>query len=239
MRTAGVTRPRWAAASTSRTVRASTETTSPWWRTRRCFRGAVRRAPVWRWPGRATDSSSGMPGHGGRGSMPHSPAAGTRNVPGRGPGALNAEPTCGSPRSTQRAPAGSHADPEPPVARSGDDDTGIPPPNDRPTPECLPHVNTPKRTPFPDPVARPPPEPWPVPRPKRGPAPTRRWPGPRPPVRSPAAARRAAGPRPPEGRPVQRAGGPRRSRRGCALDKTKRNPPGSPQKGVSRGMPGM
>ena len=41
---------------------------------RRCFRGAVRRAPVWRWPGRATDSSSGTPRHGGRGSMPHSPA---------------------------------------------------------------------------------------------------------------------------------------------------------------------
>src|SRR3984893_17003736 len=59
---------------------------------------AVRRAPAWRWPGRATDFSSGMPGHGGHGSMPHSPAAGARNVPGTGPGASNAEPTCGSRR---------------------------------------------------------------------------------------------------------------------------------------------
>ena len=98
VRTAGVTRPRWAAASSSRAVRESTETTSPRWLTRRCFRGAVRRAPVWRWPGRATDSSSAMPGHGGRGSMPHGPAAGARNVPSRGPGASTAEPTCGSPR---------------------------------------------------------------------------------------------------------------------------------------------
>ena len=58
-RTAGVTRPRWAAASTSRTVRESTEMTSSRWRTFRCLRGAVRRTPFWRWPGRATNSSSG------------------------------------------------------------------------------------------------------------------------------------------------------------------------------------
>ena len=31
-------------------------------RTRRWLRGALRRAPVWRWPGRATDSSSALPG---------------------------------------------------------------------------------------------------------------------------------------------------------------------------------
>ena len=104
VRTAGVTRPRWAAASTSRAVRASTEMTSPLWRTRRCFRGAVRRASAWRWPGRATDSSSGMPGHGGHGSMPHSPAAGARNVPSTGPGASNAEPACGSPRINAAGP---------------------------------------------------------------------------------------------------------------------------------------
>jgi hypothetical protein len=40
----------------------STETTSPRSWTRRCFRGAVRRATVWCWPGRAKDFSSAMPG---------------------------------------------------------------------------------------------------------------------------------------------------------------------------------
>ena len=73
VRTAGVTRPRRAAASTSRTVRASTETTSP-----RCAdapllpRGgtaSARLALAW--------SSHKLllrnAGHGGRGSMPHSP----------------------------------------------------------------------------------------------------------------------------------------------------------------------
>ena len=73
-----------AAASTSRTVRASTGTTSPRWWTRCCFRGALRRALVWRWPGRATDFSSGMPGHGGHGSMPLSPTAGARNSQAKG-----------------------------------------------------------------------------------------------------------------------------------------------------------
>ena len=97
VRTAGVTWPRRAAASTSRAVRESTETTSPPWRTRRCFCGALRRAPVWRWPGRAKDPSFDMPGHGSRGSVLRSPANGTRNVPSTGPGALGAEPTCGSP----------------------------------------------------------------------------------------------------------------------------------------------
>ena len=57
VRTEGVTRPRRAASSTSRAIRASTEMTSPLWRGRCCFRGALRRAPVWRWPGRAKDSS--------------------------------------------------------------------------------------------------------------------------------------------------------------------------------------
>ena len=115
VRTAGVTRPRRAAASTSRAVRASTETTSSRWRARRCFRGAVRTAPAWRWPGRATDSSSALPGHGGHGSMPHGPAAGAKNVPGTGPSASNAEPACGSSRINAAGHA-SHAHPEPPVS---------------------------------------------------------------------------------------------------------------------------
>ena len=58
VRTTGVTRPRRVASSTSRAIRANVEMASLRWRTRCCFRGAVRRAPVWRWPGRATDSSS-------------------------------------------------------------------------------------------------------------------------------------------------------------------------------------
>ena len=60
-RTPGVTRPRWTAASTSRTLRASTETTSPRSPRGRAdggFRGAARRALAWRWPPRATNSSS-------------------------------------------------------------------------------------------------------------------------------------------------------------------------------------
>ena len=59
VRTEGSTRPRSAAASTSRTVRASTGMMPSLSRsrTRRWFRGAVRRAPDWRWPRRATDSS--------------------------------------------------------------------------------------------------------------------------------------------------------------------------------------
>jgi hypothetical protein len=36
-------------------------------------------------------------GHSGHGNMPHSPAAGRGNIPARGPGAVNAEPACGSP----------------------------------------------------------------------------------------------------------------------------------------------
>lgn len=58
----GDTGPRRAAASSSRTVRESSERTSPRWRTRCCLRGTVRRAPAWRWPVRATNSSSEMPG---------------------------------------------------------------------------------------------------------------------------------------------------------------------------------
>ena len=61
LRTDGVTRPRCTAASTSRTVRASTATTSPCWTRRWLFRGAERRAPLGRWPGRATYPSSAMP----------------------------------------------------------------------------------------------------------------------------------------------------------------------------------
>src|SRR6185312_8483969 len=106
------------------------------------------------------------PRHGRRGSMPHRPAGRARNVPGREPHTSSAEPTCGSPKIY--AAGLSRLSPGPRTRRwlrSGDDDTGIPPPNDRPAPECLPHVNAPKRTPFP--------EPWPVPRPKRGPSPAR------------------------------------------------------------------
>ena len=80
MRTVGVTRPRRAADSSSRTARESSEITSPLWRTRRCFRGAARRAPVWRWPVRATNSSSEIPGTAGtaacRSVPPTSPAQG-------------------------------------------------------------------------------------------------------------------------------------------------------------------
>jgi hypothetical protein len=104
VRTAGVTRPRRAAASTSRTVRASTETTSPPWRAFRCSRAPVRRAPAWRWPGRATDSSSTTPRHGGRSSMPHSPTDGTKNVPSRGPTTSTPSRLADVPGSTQRGP---------------------------------------------------------------------------------------------------------------------------------------
>ena len=99
VRTAGVTRSRPTAASSSRAVRASTEMTSPRWLTRRCFRGAVRRAPFWRWPDRAKDSSSES-----RGTVA---AAACRTVPRTGqgtpraaglPGASNPEPARGSPR---------------------------------------------------------------------------------------------------------------------------------------------
>jgi hypothetical protein len=116
VRTAGVTRPRRAAASSSRAVRESTETTSPRWLTRRCFRRAVRRAPVWRWPGRATDSSSGNA----RARWPRQHAAQSR-----GPGEERPEPKawcferradlrlsedrCSGPRQA------SHKDLEPPV----------------------------------------------------------------------------------------------------------------------------
>ena len=62
VRTEGVTRAPWTAASSSRTVRASTVRTSPSGRTRPCLRGALRRAPVWCWPGRATNSSLLLPG---------------------------------------------------------------------------------------------------------------------------------------------------------------------------------
>ena len=61
VRTAGVTRRRSTAASTSRTARASTDMTSSEARTRRCFGEAVRRAPACRRPGRATNSSSERP----------------------------------------------------------------------------------------------------------------------------------------------------------------------------------
>ena len=47
-----------------------------------------------------------MPGHGGHGSVPHSPADGAPNVPSRGPGTSNAEPTCGSPTIDAAGPAG-------------------------------------------------------------------------------------------------------------------------------------
>ena len=62
VRVAGVTRPLRRAASTSRTVRESTDMTSSRSRPRRRSRGALRRALVWGWPRRATNSSSGMRG---------------------------------------------------------------------------------------------------------------------------------------------------------------------------------
>src|SRR5260370_545816 len=50
------------------------------------------------------------------GSMPHNPAAGARNVPSSGPGALNAEPTCGSPTiDAGRRRQAIYTNPEPPV----------------------------------------------------------------------------------------------------------------------------
>ena len=60
VRTEGITRPRWTAASTSRTVRASTGMMPSLSRSRHVAgcAGAVRRAADWRWPRRATDSSS-------------------------------------------------------------------------------------------------------------------------------------------------------------------------------------
>ena len=66
-------------ASTSRTARASTGMMPSLSRsrTRRWLRGAGRRAPDWRWPRRATDSSSGVPGRGLRRATPvRSPVAG-------------------------------------------------------------------------------------------------------------------------------------------------------------------
>ncbi len=116
VRTAGVTRPRWAAASTSTGVSGehrddvAVVADAPL-----ISGGAVRRALVWRWPGRAKDSSSAMPGHGGRGIMPDSPADGARNVPSAGPGASNAYRPADLQGSTQRARPASHADPEPPT----------------------------------------------------------------------------------------------------------------------------
>ena len=48
--------------------------------------------------------------------MQYSPAAGARNVPGREPGALNAEPTCGSPTIDASRPRQAvHTNPQPPV----------------------------------------------------------------------------------------------------------------------------
>ena len=63
VRTDDITDPRWTAASTSRTARASTGMMPSLSRsrTRRRFRGAVRRALCWRVPRRATDSSSAVP----------------------------------------------------------------------------------------------------------------------------------------------------------------------------------
>ena len=95
-RTAGVT-PRRAAASTSRTVRESTENTSPRWRTLCCLRGAVRRAPCWRWPGRAKSPPLHCRGAVAAAACRSVPGTG-RETPGPRPVASDPQPICGSPR---------------------------------------------------------------------------------------------------------------------------------------------
>ena len=130
-RTAGVTRPRRAAASTSRTVRESTENTSPRWRTLCCFRGAVRRAPCWRWPGRAKSPPLHC-----RGAVA---AAACRSVPGTGRETSRTEACSFGPPSrfadlqgsTQIFTARISRGPGAADGRAGDHDTGKSPPDNR------------------------------------------------------------------------------------------------------------